>query len=49
MFFELNHKNHLSISYKKDIVFRSKSKSTNELTKKLVNLIVIYKKISNIL
>ena len=42
--YELNYGYHLRIFYKKDIDLRSKSKAADELTKKLRNLMVIYRK-----
>ena len=42
--FKLNYEYYLSIFYKKDIDFYFRSKLADEFTKKLRNLIAIYRK-----
>lgn len=42
--FELNYRYHLCIFYKKDVNSHFESKTTNMLTKKLANLIAVYRK-----
>ena len=44
MSFELNYGYYLRVSYKEDVNLYFRSKAANELTKKLRNLITLYKK-----